>query len=108
MLAKMRAAIRSALPADATEVISYQIPAFKLKKVLVWFAAFQEHCSLFSDRGSFGTVQRRAKGIQDVQGNCAVSVGQATAHGTDQQTGKGAASTCARQIKAVALRRRGF
>jgi uncharacterized protein YdhG (YjbR/CyaY superfamily) len=47
MLAKMRAAIRSALPAEATEVISYQIPAFKLKKVLVWFAAFQDHCSLF-------------------------------------------------------------
>jgi uncharacterized protein YdhG (YjbR/CyaY superfamily) len=47
MLIKMRAAIRSALPAEATEVISYQIPAFKLKKVLVWFAAFQEHCSLF-------------------------------------------------------------
>ena len=47
MLAKMRAAIRSALPAEATEVISYQIPAFRLKKVLVWIAAFQKHCSLF-------------------------------------------------------------
>jgi len=46
-LAKMRAAIRSALPAEATQVISYKIPAFKLKKVLVWFAAFQGHCSLF-------------------------------------------------------------
>ncbi len=43
----MRAAIRSALPADTTEVISYGIPAFKHKKVLVWFAGFTNHCSLF-------------------------------------------------------------
>jgi len=47
MLAKMRAAIRSALPSDAAEVISYRMPAFRLKKVLVWYAAFQDHCSLF-------------------------------------------------------------
>lgn len=47
MLAKMRAAIRSALPSDADEVISYRMPAFRLKKVLVWYAAFQDHCSLF-------------------------------------------------------------
>ena len=48
MLAKMRAAIRSALPSDADEVISYRMPAFRLKKVLVWYAAFQDHCSLFT------------------------------------------------------------
>ena len=46
-LVKLRSAIRSALPAEATQVISYKIPAFKLKKILVWFAAFQDHCSLF-------------------------------------------------------------
>jgi|ERR1700683_491508 uncharacterized protein YdhG (YjbR/CyaY superfamily) len=46
-LEKMRAAIRSALPQDATETISYGIPAFKDKVVLVWFAAFSDHFSLF-------------------------------------------------------------
>ncbi len=46
-LQKIRAAIRSAVPAAATEMISYRIPAFKYKGVLVWFAAFSEHCSLF-------------------------------------------------------------
>ena len=46
-LNKMRAAIRSALPPEATETISYRIPAFKCKGVLVWFAAFSDHCSLF-------------------------------------------------------------
>ena len=46
-LNKMRATIRSAVPPEATETISYRIPAFKHKGVLVWFAAFSDHCSLF-------------------------------------------------------------
>ena len=46
-LGKMRAAIRSVLPHEATETISYQIPAFKHDGVLVWYAAFRDHCSLF-------------------------------------------------------------
>ena len=46
-LNKIRATIRSAAPPDATEVISYGMPAFKHKGVLVWFAAFADHCSLF-------------------------------------------------------------
>ena len=47
MLIEIRAAIRSVVPSDATETISYGIPAFKQQKVLVWFAAFSNHCSLF-------------------------------------------------------------
>src|SRR6266403_6010130 len=46
-LKKMRVAIRSALPSAATETISYKIPAFKRENILVWFAAFSYHCSLF-------------------------------------------------------------
>ena len=46
-LNKMRAAIRSAVPPEATETISYRIPAFKHNGMLVWFAAFANHCSLF-------------------------------------------------------------
>lgn len=46
-LRKMRAAVRSAAPRQATETISYRIPAFKYKGILVWFAAFSSHCSLF-------------------------------------------------------------
>jgi uncharacterized protein YdhG (YjbR/CyaY superfamily) len=45
--AKLRATIRSAVPASATETISYNIPAFAHDGVLVWFAAFANHCSLF-------------------------------------------------------------
>jgi uncharacterized protein YdhG (YjbR/CyaY superfamily) len=46
-LKQMRAVIRAAVPAEAVEIISYQIPAFKTKKVLVWYAGFSKHCSLF-------------------------------------------------------------
>jgi uncharacterized protein YdhG (YjbR/CyaY superfamily) len=44
---QIREAIRSVVPPEATEIISYKIPAFKHKKVLVWYAAFSNHCSLF-------------------------------------------------------------
>src|SRR5215470_10483833 len=46
-LKEIRDAIRSVVPAEATEIISYQIPAFKHKTVLVWYAAFADHYSLF-------------------------------------------------------------
>jgi uncharacterized protein YdhG (YjbR/CyaY superfamily) len=46
-LNKVRAAIRSVVPAETTELISYRIPAFKYKGMLVWYAAFLDHCSLF-------------------------------------------------------------
>ena len=46
-LNKIRAAIRSAAPTEATETISYGIPAIKYNGILVWFAAFSDHCSLF-------------------------------------------------------------
>ena len=43
----MRAVILSATPKGTAEIISYKIPAFKYKGVLVWFAAFADHCSFF-------------------------------------------------------------
>jgi uncharacterized protein YdhG (YjbR/CyaY superfamily) len=46
-LNKLRAAIRSVVPPEATEAISYRIPAFKYKGPLVGFAAFSNHCSFF-------------------------------------------------------------
>lgn len=46
-LNKIRATICSAAPPEATETISYGMPAFKHQGVLVWFAAFSDHCSLF-------------------------------------------------------------
>jgi uncharacterized protein YdhG (YjbR/CyaY superfamily) len=51
-LEKMRAMIRAAAPKEATEGISYGMPAFKYRKPLAGYAAFKDHCSLFPMSGA--------------------------------------------------------
>src|ERR1700690_3323653 len=46
-LNQIRAVIRSVVPAEATEGISYRMPAFRYKGALVAFAAFSDPCSFF-------------------------------------------------------------
>jgi len=67
-LKKMRAAIRSAVPPEATEIISYRIPAFKHKKVLVWFAAFSNHCSLFPTAAVIDAFKSELRGFSTSKG----------------------------------------
>jgi len=64
----MRAAIRSAAPPDATESISYGIPAFKHNGVLVWFAAFSNHCSLFPTAAIIEAFKKELKGFSTSKG----------------------------------------
>ena len=67
-LNKMRAAIRSAVPPEATETISYRIPAFKYNGVLVWFAAFSNHCSLFPTAAVIEAFKKELKGFSTSKG----------------------------------------
>ncbi len=46
LLYKMRAIIKKAAP-NATEVISYSMPAFKLYKILVYFACYKKHIGFY-------------------------------------------------------------
>ena len=46
VLEELRQTIREAAP-QAEEVISYQMPAFRLERWLVCYAAFKDHCSIF-------------------------------------------------------------
>ena len=46
-LKHVRAVIGSVVPKETTEVISYGIPMFKYNGMLVGYAAFKHHCSLF-------------------------------------------------------------
>ncbi|MFZ0477972.1 MAG: DUF1801 domain-containing protein [Terriglobales bacterium] len=62
-LKKIRTAIRSALPPDATETISYRIPAFRRDKILVWFAAFSNHCSVFPTAAVIEEFKNELKGL---------------------------------------------
>ena len=46
-LNRIRAVIRSAVPPETTEALSYGMPAFQYKGPLVAYAAFSNHCSFF-------------------------------------------------------------
>jgi uncharacterized protein YdhG (YjbR/CyaY superfamily) len=50
-LKKLRATIRSVVPKETTEAISYGMPSFRYKGGLVGYAAFKEHCSFFPMSG---------------------------------------------------------
>src|SRR5262249_30242674 len=65
---KLRATVRSAVPRTAEEVISYQIPAFKDEVVLVWFAAFANHCSLFPTASVIAKFKLELKGYSTSKG----------------------------------------
>jgi uncharacterized protein YdhG (YjbR/CyaY superfamily) len=63
-LEKLRSTIKSIVP-DATEVISYDIPTFKLDgRMLVSYAAFKHHCSFFPGAGP---IERHAKDLSRFQ-----------------------------------------
>jgi len=67
-LGEMRAAIRSQMPPEACEVISYRIPAFKTDRVLVWYAAFTDHCSLFPTAAVIDKFRPELKGLSTSKG----------------------------------------
>jgi len=67
-LQKIRAAIRSVVPPEATEGISYNMPVFKYKGVLVWFAAFADHCSLFPTAGVIAAFKNELKAYRTFKG----------------------------------------
>src|SRR2546421_2586507 len=67
-LMKIRAAIRSAAPAGSIEIISYGIPAFRHKKVLVWYAAFTKHCSFFPTGAVIEEFKDELKGFATSKG----------------------------------------
>ena len=48
-LGQLRSIIKEAIP-KAEEVISYNMPAFKQNKVLVYYAAFKDHIGFFPTR----------------------------------------------------------
>lgn len=67
-LKQMRAAIRSVVPKEATETISYGIPAFQNDGVIVWFAAFSKHCSLFPTGAIIEAFAKELKGFSTSKG----------------------------------------
>jgi uncharacterized protein YdhG (YjbR/CyaY superfamily) len=66
--AELRAAILAAVPADAVETISYRIPAIRRGRILVWFAAFKDHCSVFPTASVIEAFQDELKNFSTSKG----------------------------------------
>jgi uncharacterized protein YdhG (YjbR/CyaY superfamily) len=65
---KLRATVKSVVPKDAVEVINYGIPALKMKKVIVWYAAFADHVSLFPTPRVISAFQDELEGYTTSKG----------------------------------------
>jgi len=73
-LRKMRAAILAAAPKETAEVMSYGIPAFRWKQVLVWIAAFRDHCSFFPTAAVIEEFKDELKGYKLSKGTIQFAV----------------------------------
>ncbi len=75
-LQKLRQTIKSAAP-DAEETISYKMPAFRYHGMLVYFAAFKNHYSLFPANGSIiATMNEELKMYKTGKGTIQFSFGK--------------------------------
>jgi uncharacterized protein YdhG (YjbR/CyaY superfamily) len=67
-LKKVRAAIRAAVPTGTTEGISWRMPMFKHKGMLLGLAAFTNHCSVFPGPAVIATLKDELKGFRTSKG----------------------------------------
>jgi uncharacterized protein YdhG (YjbR/CyaY superfamily) len=66
VLQRVRSTIRKALP-EAEEVISYQIPAYKLQgRIVIYFAGWKQHYSLYPCTAPVVTAFKDALGSYEV------------------------------------------
>jgi uncharacterized protein YdhG (YjbR/CyaY superfamily) len=68
ILRRVRATIAKAAP-DAIETISYGIPAFKLRRVVVYFAAFKHHIGLYPPAKGDAAIEKAAASYANDKGN---------------------------------------
>lgn len=74
-LEKVREAIKAAAP-KATEGISYHMPMYKQHGMLIGFAAFKNHCSIFPGPGAIERHKDELKGYQTSKGTVRFPIGK--------------------------------
>jgi uncharacterized protein YdhG (YjbR/CyaY superfamily) len=67
-LKEIRSIVRSLAP-DATEKISYRMPAFFLNGALVWFAAFKNHIGFYPGASGVAFFQDEIKSYKSAKGS---------------------------------------
>lgn len=68
ILEEVRTTIRQAAP-DATETISYQMPAFKQHGILVYFAAWKQHVGLYPPISGDKAIEKAVARYAGPKGN---------------------------------------
>lgn len=80
LLRRVRATIRKAAP-DAIETISYGIPAFKLRRIVVYFAAFTHHIGLYPPVKGHAAIEKAAAPYAGEKGNLRFPLDQKIPYG---------------------------
>jgi len=75
VLEQLRQAIKEAAP-EATEAISYQIPALKQNGVLVWFAALTKHISFSPKISGIEAFKKQLSPYQTGKGTIQFSINE--------------------------------
>ena len=76
ILRKIRNTIRDAAP-GAQETISYGMPAFRMKRMLVYFAAFQHHIGLYPPVRGDAKLEQAVAPYAGEKGNLRFALDQA-------------------------------
>ena len=69
ILRKLRSTIKRAAPPEAEEIISYRMPAFKLRGILIYFAAFKNHIGIFPPIRGDATLEAAVAKYAGPKGN---------------------------------------
>jgi uncharacterized protein YdhG (YjbR/CyaY superfamily) len=79
-LQNIRTTIRKAAP-NAEEVISYQMPAFKLGRIVVYFAAFSDHISFFPTSSGVTKFKKELVNYETSKGTIKFPLGKPIPYG---------------------------
>ena len=67
LLEKVRKTIKNSAP-EATETISYQMPAFRLKGILVYFAAHKSHIGFYPTSSGVAKFSKKLSNYEHSKG----------------------------------------
>jgi uncharacterized protein YdhG (YjbR/CyaY superfamily) len=73
ILAELRQTIKKAVP-EAEELISYKMPAFRFHGMLVWYAPFKNHYSIFVRPHILKNFKNELKAFETSKSNSAIKI----------------------------------
>ena len=73
ILAGLRQTIKKAVP-EAEELISYKMPAFRFHGMLVWYAPFKNHYSIFVRPHILKNIKEDLKALETSKSNSAIKI----------------------------------